>query len=72
LTAELSGLIHKLMQECSLLLVPMAFAATAKVAQSLDCDWPRVELVESPAKLHELLERGPYHWWRHHGRSSTG
>ena len=34
LTPEISGLVHKLMQECAFLLVPMAFAASEEVAHS--------------------------------------
>jgi hypothetical protein len=63
LTPEISGLIHRLMHECALMLMPMAFAATAEVARTIDCDWPKVEVVESAATLHEVLARGPYHWW---------
>jgi Ran GTPase-activating protein (RanGAP) involved in mRNA processing and transport len=63
LTSEISCLIHKLMQECAFMLLPMAFAASVEVARTIDCDWPKVELVASAATLHELLARGPYHWW---------
>jgi hypothetical protein len=63
LTPEISGLIHRLMHECALMLLPMAFAATAEVARTIDCDWPKVEVVGA-AELHEVLVRGPYHWWR--------
>jgi hypothetical protein len=64
LTLEVSGLIHRLMHECALLLVPMAFAATSEVARTIDCDWPKVEVVGSAATLDKVLARGPYHWWR--------
>jgi hypothetical protein len=64
LTPEMSGLVHQLMRECALMLLPMAFAAMTDVAESLDCDWPKVEVVESAAALHKVLASGPYHWWR--------
>jgi hypothetical protein len=63
LTPEVSGLIHRLMDECALMAVPMAFAATPDVAGTIDCDWPKVEIVASAAALHEVLARGPYDWW---------
>jgi len=65
LTPEISGLVHKLIDECAFMLLPMAFAANDEVAGTIDCDWPRVEIVESAERLHGLLARGPYHWWRH-------
>ena len=64
LTPETSRLIHRLMHECALMLLPMAFAATLEAARTIDCDWPKVEVVESAATLHETLARGPYQWWR--------
>ena len=64
LTPDISSLIHRLMHECALMLLPMAFAATLEVARPIDCDWPKVEVVASPATLHDVLARGPYHWWR--------
>jgi hypothetical protein len=63
LTPQISCLIHKLMHECGLMAWPMAFAASTEVAQLIDCDWPQVEVVASAATLHQLLARGPYHWW---------
>jgi hypothetical protein len=63
LTPEASGLIHRLMHECALMLAPMALAATSEVAQTLDCDWPKVKVVESAGALHAVLARGPYRWW---------
>jgi Leucine-rich repeat (LRR) protein len=65
LTSEISCLVHRLMQECAFILFPMAFAASVEVGRTIDCDWPKVEVVASAATLHELLARGPYHWWRH-------
>jgi Ran GTPase-activating protein (RanGAP) involved in mRNA processing and transport len=65
LTPEISGFIHRLMYECAFMLLPMAFAATVEVARTIDCDWPKVEVVGSAAALHKVLARGPYHWWRH-------
>jgi hypothetical protein len=64
LTPEVSRLLHRLMQAGGFMLWPMAFAASQEVAQVLDCDWPAVEVVPSAESLHELLSRGPYHWWR--------
>jgi hypothetical protein len=64
LTPEISRFIHRLMRECALMLSPMALAASSKVARTIDCDWPKVEVVRSAAALHEVLARGPYHWWR--------
>jgi Ran GTPase-activating protein (RanGAP) involved in mRNA processing and transport len=64
LTPEISSLIHRLMRECALMLLPMAFAATLEVARTIDCDWPKVEVVGSARALHEVLARGPYLWWR--------
>jgi hypothetical protein len=64
LTPETSGLIHRLMRECALMLLPMGFAATLELARTIDCDWPRVEVFGSAAALHKVLARGPYHWWR--------
>jgi len=58
-----------LMQECDLMAWPMAFAANTEVARTVDCDWPKVEVVASAATLHQLLARGPYHWW--HRASDT-
>ena len=63
LTPELSCLIHQLMQECDLMSLPMAFAASTVVARAIDCDWPKVALVADAATLHEWLTRGPYRWW---------
>ncbi len=57
-------LVHQLMLECGLLLLPMNFAASDEAASTLDCDWPDVTVVESATLLHELLSRGPYAWWR--------
>ena len=67
LTPEISCLIHRLMHECALMVLPMAFAATVEVARTIDCDWPKVEVIGSAATLHEVLARGPCHW-----RSRTG
>jgi hypothetical protein len=64
LTPEMSGLVHRLMRECELMLLPMAFAASREVARTMDCDWPKVEIVASAKALHKLLARGPYAWWR--------
>jgi hypothetical protein len=64
LTSEISCLVHRLMQECAFMLLPMAFAASIEVARTMDCGWPKVEVVTSAATLHELLARGPYDWWR--------
>ena len=64
LTPEVSNLVHRLMRECAFMLLPMAFAASAEVARTIDCGWPKVEIVTSPTILYELLSRGPYHWWR--------
>src|SRR5262249_21220721 len=63
LTPEVSRVIHRLMKECSLMAFPMSFAVTSEVARMLDCDWPRVEMVATADRLHELLARGPYHSW---------
>jgi hypothetical protein len=63
LTPEISCLVYKLMQECALMVWPMAFATSTEVARAIDCDWPEVEVVASAATLHRLLARGPYHWW---------
>jgi hypothetical protein len=65
LTTEISCLVHKLMQECEFMLMPMAFAASVEVARTIDCDWPKIEVVAAAATLHELLASGPYHWWWH-------
>jgi hypothetical protein len=62
-TPEVSRLIHRLMHECAMMLMPMAFAATADVARTIDCDWPKVEVIESATTLHDALARGPYLWW---------
>jgi Ran GTPase-activating protein (RanGAP) involved in mRNA processing and transport len=71
LTSEISGLVHKLMQEGALMLLPMAFAASGEVAGTIDCDWPKVKVVPSAATLHKLLARGPYHWWRQTATKSS-
>ena len=65
LTSEISSVLHRLMQECALMLWPMAFAASAEAAQAVDCDWPKVEVFTSATRLQGVLARGPYHWWRH-------
>ncbi len=65
LSPDISGLVHKIMQECAFFLLPMAFAPSAQVAGTIDCEWPKVKVVASAAALHELLVRGPYQWWRH-------
>lgn len=65
LTPECSGLVHGLMENGELMLLPMAFAPSAKVAKTIDCDWPQVKVVASAAALHGLLARGPYDWWKH-------
>lgn len=62
-TPETSGLVFKLMTECDLMAWPMALAATPEVAGAIDCDWPEVKVVRSAAALHQILARGPYHWW---------
>lgn len=63
LTPPISSLVHRLIRECEFMLLPMAFAATEEVAGTLDCDWPKVEVVGSAATPHEVLIRGPYIWW---------
>jgi hypothetical protein len=68
LTSEISGLVHGLMDECTFMLLPMAFAASQEVARTVDCDWPRVEVVGSAERLHGLLARGPYRRWRNAGK----
>jgi hypothetical protein len=68
LTPEVSGLVHRLMRECALMLLPMALAATRAVARTLDCDWPKVKVVASAGALHQVLARGPYAWWRRTGK----
>lgn len=64
LTFGSSALVHRFMQECGFMLWPMAFAPNMEIARSIDCDWPEVEVVESPAALHEILACGPHRWWR--------
>jgi hypothetical protein len=64
LTPEGSCLIHRLMHECALMSLPMAFAATSELARAIDCAWPKVEVIGSAAALHDVLALGPYHWWR--------
>ena len=68
LTPEVSGLIHCLMRESALMLLPMALAASREVARTLDCDWPKVRVAASAEALHRLLARGPFHWWRRAGK----
>jgi hypothetical protein len=68
LTPEVSRLIHQLMHECAMMLLPMAFAATVDVARTIDCDWPKVEIIESGAMLHDVLVGGPHLWWSRSGR----
>lgn len=68
LTPEVSGLVHCLMRECGLMLLPMALAASREVARALDCDWPKVRVAASAAALHRVLASGPYHWWRRAGK----
>lgn len=68
LTRDSAGLIHRLMHECGLILAPMALAATAEIAATMDCDWPKVEVAESAQKLHEVLRRGPHDWWSRAGQ----
>jgi hypothetical protein len=68
LTPEISGLVHRLMREGALMLLPMALAASRAVARTLDCDWPRVKVVASAGALHDVLARGPYPWWQRTGR----
>lgn len=63
LTRQSATVIHRLMQECGLMLLPMAWAATDELARGFDCEWPRVEVLESAEVLHDRLARGPYHWW---------
>ena len=63
LTPEVSRLIYRLIHDGAMMLLPMAFAATEEVARTIDCDWPKVEVIASAATLHDVLARGPYHWW---------
>lgn len=65
LTPAISGFAYKLMLECDFMLLPMAFAASAGVAGTIDCNWPKIEVVPSASPMHELLSRGPFHWWKH-------
>lgn len=71
LTPEISGILQELMQKCPLMLWPMAFAASDEVARSIDCDWPKIEVITSAATLHQLLARGPYHWWHRESHTPT-
>lgn len=64
LSPQVSELIHRLMKESATFLCPMSIAATKEVAQSIDADWPKVDVIDSADQLHSLLERGPYHWWK--------
>lgn len=64
LSPEVTRLIFRLMNECKLILFPMAIAADDAVAQAIDCDWPTVTIVPSEEGLHELLIQGAYIWWR--------
>ena len=63
LTPQISGLVHRFMQECAAMLLPMAFAPSVEVARRVDCDWPKIEVVPSGVALHELLACGPFGWW---------
>ena len=67
-TPEVSRLIHRLMHECAMMLLPMAFVATVDVARTIDCDWPKVEVIGSAATLHDVLAGGPYPWWSRFGK----
>ncbi len=64
LSPEISELIYRLMQEHGFLLLPMAFAANEEIVESLDCEWPTVNIMASAAAMHDVLTRGPYHWWK--------
>jgi hypothetical protein len=64
LTPQISAQIHGLMRQSNWLLLPMAFAASDEAAATVDCDWPEVTFIPSAARLQQLLERGPFHWWR--------
>jgi len=68
LTPEVSGLVHRLMRETALMLLPMALAASREVARTLGCDWPKVRVATSAEALHRVLASGPYHWWRRAGK----
>jgi hypothetical protein len=68
LTPEVSRLVHRLMRESALMLLPMALAASRDVARTLDCDWPKVRVTASAEALHRVLASGPYHWWRRAGK----
>ena len=46
------------------MLLPMVIAVSHDERRRFAADWPTVTVVESVAKLHELLARGPYEWWR--------
>ena len=67
LTRGATQLIYRIMQECGLMLFPMAIAADDLVAQTLDCEWPEVKTVASFEAMNGILVQGPYAWWRGKG-----
>jgi Leucine Rich repeat len=64
LTPQISGLVHRMMLEADLLLWPMAIAAKESSVATPDVAWPKIEVIATPGKLHQLLDNGPYHRWQ--------
>ena len=60
LTPEASSLVHRLMSDGSLLLLPALLAASAEAARQVSAPWPDVRVVDSPERLYEILSAGAY------------
>lgn len=67
LSRDITAILNGLLDQCQFMLLPMFIAPNAEFAATLDCDWPKVEVVASTTKLHNLLARGPYDWWKRLG-----
>lgn len=69
LSPDIVQLIHQMMVDCDFMLLPMTIAATDRTAQTLDCEWPEVRVIESAESLYACLSAGPWQWWQHTARS---
>lgn len=63
LTPSTSSLLFKLMDAGELLLLPLTVATSSSAVKSLSGDWPRVEILDSESRLHQILSAGAFQWW---------
>jgi hypothetical protein len=63
LSHDIAALVHELMSNNGLMLLPLVVAPSASVAEQVTGTWPPPRVVETPSRLHEIFAAGAFAWW---------